>query len=60
MDSRPSFTLLDYESYRAPDVKDEKNPAAGPGRMSLSPTWPSESMEPHLDVFSPNLLPTWY
>ena len=49
-----------YESYRAPDVKEEKNPAAGPGRMSLSlPTCPSESMDPHLDVFSPNLLPTW-
>jgi hypothetical protein len=49
-----------YESYRAPDVKEEKNPAAGPGRMSLSlPTCPSESMEPHLDVFSPNLVPTW-
>ena len=41
-------------------MKDEKNPAAGPGRMSLSlPTWPSESIDPHLDVFSPNLLPTW-
>jgi len=49
----------DYESYRTPDVKEEKNPAAGPGRMSLSlPTWLSESMDPHLDVFSPNLLPT--
>lgn len=41
-------------------MKEEKNPAAGPGRMSLSlPTCPSESMDPHLDVFSPNLLPTW-
>lgn len=41
-------------------MKDEKNPAAGPGRMSLSlPTCPSESMDPHRDVFSPNLLPTW-
>ncbi|BAD53240.1 hypothetical protein [Oryza sativa Japonica Group] len=49
----------DYGSYRAPDVKDEKNPAAGPGRMSLSlPTCPSEIMDPHLEVFSPNLLPT--
>lgn len=41
-------------------MKDEKNPAAGPGRMSLSlPTCPSEIMDPHLEVFSPNLLPTW-
>jgi hypothetical protein len=32
--------------------------AAGPGRMSLSlPTCPSESIEPHLDVFSPKFAP---
>lgn len=54
----------------APDVRDDRSPAAGPGRMSpkvdiaaadlsLSlPTWESESIEPHLDVLSPNLLPT--
>jgi hypothetical protein len=57
-----------YESKRDPDVREERRPAAEPGiispkddsDLSLSLlTCPSESIEPSLDVPSPNLLPTW-
>ena len=57
----------DHDSnLEAPAVRDEKSPAAGPGSMSPIVdmplnllTWLSEeSIDPHRDVLSPNLLPT--
>lgn len=64
-------TSIQVSNMAAPDVRDDNSPAAGPGRMSPNvdmaaadlslslPTCASDSMEPHLDVLSPNLLPTY-